>query len=368
MAVPISSEGPLTHDERRHIVSAVINWQARHACTQREIAKQLPTMRENTLCEILKGVYEKKVSPETYDKHLRTLNNWMEVDARRRQGDEPGKPLTNTRVVRMVKTAVNHCRKLATMGYVTGPAGAGKTVTIKTIMDTEPGIYYYLVNGDRLTPNRMIHAIAESFELGRRNRSHLLRGVTFFERVRQHLAGSHFLLVFDDAHKLKITTLELIREIHDACDVPVLMLGEYKLAEKIRDTTNEDAGQLESRFGIKLDIRRDLMMKPDGTAKQDAGPLFTKAQIREIIAGPGLRFDDAAVDYLLTRIANVWGMGGIRSVKFLIALAVRYARKRSNTPDGKPVTVTLNDLYAVARERDKTLLDGAPPLREAASA
>ncbi len=358
VSVPIAREGPLSEDERRRVIEAVETYRRTHALSHKDVARQIEGLKAPSLSEILKGTY--RVGDVTLDAHLRKLNNWMEVDARRRAGQRPGKPLTTTLVVRMVKTAVNLCRQQVTMGYVTGPAGVGKTATIKEIVRSEPGTIYVLANGDIRTRTRLIGHIADLLKVGRSNRSQQWRGVSLFDRVCKVLAGSNRLLVVDDAHKLIIDdnrrpradTLELLRELHDACSIPILFLAVFSLAEEIQATITEDGGQLASRVGVRLDVRR-AQMKPGGDKEKQ---VFTTDQIREIVAGPGLRFSDGAIAYLVD-VANANGRGAIRAIQFLIPLAERAARKRSNVPANRQVTITEQELHFVAGEQDKTLFE-----------
>lgn len=347
MAMPIKAQGPLTQDERDRIVENVKRYQEIHGLTLNDLSKMLGDKRGNTISQLLSGTYN--VSDATLNENLRKLNDAIELDARRRAGRAPDKPLATTHVVKLVKTAVDICRQNCTMGYVTGPAGCGKTATIKEIIKTEPGTVYVMAQREVRSPSKMLGYLANVLGVGRTNRRRNFRGSTLSERIREQLKGSHRLIVVDEAQKLEVDTIELFREIHDYCEVPVLMVGSFDLAELIRSTTTEDGGQLESRFGPRFDVIRSR--RSPGARGREL-PIFTLAQIREILTAPGLRFNDDAMAYLL-RLANENGKGAVRRVRFVVAIAARMARKRG---DG---TVMFDDIEWVVRNNDSTHMDDA---------
>ena len=342
VAIPLPADGPLNDDQRQAIIATLVNYMARYGLNQRDVSLNVRGMSPSTLSSILGGKYE---HPEKIDVHLRNLNAFMEVDARRREGVRAKKPLTTTFVVRLVRTAVDLCIQNASMGYVTGPAGIGKTITLAELERTHPGVIRVNVTGDNAPRRRMERSICMALRIAGRTKRKDLQGLSNFERIVKALRGSHRLLVMDDAHKLPVVTLEMLREIHDECGIGILLIGDVDLAERIHSTTDDDHGQLESRFGIRLDVRQALYNDKTGRSR----PLFSTEEIREIFTVPGLRLVDNAIAYLRI-LVNRYGDGGIRAAEFVVALAARAVRKREKLSSLQRAKVSERDLAMVVQQ------------------
>ena len=342
VAIPLQDDGPLTDDQRQSIVAMLTNYMARFGLNQRDVSLNVRDMSPSTLSSILGGKYD---HPEKIDQHLRNLNNFMEVDARRREGARAKKPLTTTFVVRLVRTAVNLCIENATMGYLTGPAGIGKTATLAEMERSHPGIIRVNVTGDNAPRRRMERSICMAMRIAGRTKRKDLQGLSHFERIVTELKGTHRLLVLDDAHKLPIVTLEMLREIHDECGVGVLLIGDVDLAQRIHSTTDDDHGQLESRFGVRLDVRQALCNDRTGRMR----PLFSAEEIREIFKIPGIRLVGNSIAFLLT-LVNQHGEGAIRAAEHLVYQAARIVRKREKLSSLQRARVTERDLAYVVQQ------------------
>ena len=342
VAIPLPPDGPLDDDQRQAIVATLTNYMARWGLYLRDVSLNVRGMSPSTLSSLLGGKYD---HPEKIDQHLRNLNSYMEVDARRREGARSKKPLTTTFVVRLVRTAVDLCIQNATMGYVTGPGGIGKTATLTELERTHPGVIRVNVTGDNAARRRMERSICVALRIAGRTKNKDFQGLSNFERIVKKLRGTHRLLVLDDAHKLPVVTLEMLREIHDECGIGILLIGDVDLAERIHSTTDDDHGQLESRFGIRLDVRQALYNDKSGRSR----PLFGTEEIREIFTVPGLRLVDNAIAYLRI-LVNRYGDGGIRAAEFVVALAARAVRKREKLSSLQRAKVSERDLAMVVQQ------------------
>ena len=345
MAIPVPNEGTLSQDDCERIVATLNSYAAEHDLTSKDIGRSCK-ISESVVSEIRNGKYEHS----TLEAHLRSLNNWMEVDARRRKTQRRGKPLTDTFVVKLIRSAVDLCRQGPSMGYVTGPAGIGKTVTIKQIAKIDPGAIYVLTNRDNCTHTKMLRHLCNTLKVSSRIRS--LRGMTKFERISSKLSGSHRMLFVDDADKLSDDGIELLREMHDAFGIPILLIGVVSIARRIEESIDEDRGQLSSRFGVKFDVRSANTDHNTGVEEN----IFSTEEIRKILTRPGIRLSNGAVNYLLN-LANSNGRGGIRVCEKLVQKAERVARKKDRADKQQRVTVNEAHLDFVSRTCDVMSFD-----------
>lgn len=178
-------------------------------------------------------------------------------------------PLANvTRLVALIDRAQNRMHGLPGMGCFYGRAGRGKTTagiyTTNTMnvchVEAEP------VGG---TKNLLQMIVTELGERPKKTVPDLLH------QAQEALAISGRTLIIDEAdHILKTTMIETVRAIHDKAGVPVILMGEELLPQRLQQwervhgrmlawveaepATIDDVGHLAKIYAPRLEIAQDL--------------------------------------------------------------------------------------------------------------
>ena len=155
-------------------------------------------------------------------------------------------------------------------------------------------------------------------------------------RIIKALRGTGRLLLIDEAHQLSSEALEFIRDLHDECGVPIVLAGTLKLNDAIADS-DVFSGQLSSRVAIRYDITADL----------NAGngpPLHSTDEIRRMYESDKLRMTNDGRE-LLTRIANLPGLGGLRLCTKLVQVAAAARTDESQPIDARLLLKVLRSLH-----------------------
>lgn len=114
------------------------------------------------------------------------------------------------------------------MASVTGPAGRGKTTAAMRIATMNPDTVYVRFQG-RLSPPALLREVA--FALGAvRPRTQ----ETCFEVIQTELEKRRKLLLLDEADRCGLKYLNILRDLHDVCSVPVVLIGEEPLTSRLR--------------------------------------------------------------------------------------------------------------------------------------
>ena len=113
------------------------------------------------------------------------------------------------------------------MAAVVGRAGRGKTTAAERIFTTNPNTVYVLYHE------------AWSF-------SELLREITFklcgtrprfrqqcFEMIQTEIGNKRRIIMVDEADRMNLKVLNVLRNIHDVCKTPILLIGEEDLRNKL---------------------------------------------------------------------------------------------------------------------------------------
>jgi len=349
VAVQLPEHGELNQDQRQQVLAAVKGHLLRFGLTQEDVANAIGKFSEPTLCQILKGNYKSG----RLDEYVRDLNNWIEQDARRRAGALAKKPLVTTAVVQQVINAAQMCREAGKMGVVMGPTGIGKSATAEELASSIPGTIYLVINEDSYTKQGLLRALCGKMRLSVRRAKGQPSG-SRFAKVCAALGGTHRLVILDDADKLNDKSLELLREIHDATRVPMLLIGVVDIWQRIERSADQDHGQLKRRFTVRIDLLQACQRK-SGRGRRNE-PLFSREQIRQICSPPKVRLVGRATEYLWIE-ANRHGDGGIGRCLDLVFHATRALRKKHQLGAQGAVSISEADLRSIARRIGKTVWD-----------
>ncbi len=289
-------------------------------------------------------------SPNSGRAQVRRLNLWVEQRARQHT-TSLHKKFVPTKVARDQLAVARRLRENATMGLVVGPTGTGKTRCALAIHDKYVGSIYIRIITGYHHPRGLAGALAEKLNVRRRvtlnsEKDHHSQ----LERAIAALRNSNRLLILDEAGKLTTPALELLRDIHDECGLPVLLIATRDLHDRILKNADPDHGQLYSRFDVThyLTEGRDMY---SGKGKA----LYTVDDIKALYNEPPVRLSPDGVQYL-HEVANMLGYGSLRRCEIRLCNGARRARKCQGVGEGEKVTVTADYLpLRCAQDRLLTL-------------
>lgn len=278
------------------------------------------------------------LAPKTRDKLLRALAGFIEEHGRQ---DRAPKNFINTQVFELVLGAARTVKSERMIGIVTGPAGMGKTECARFIAaDTElPGTMLVEVNyGSQYASGLMRAAFNAAREHGR------TRTVVRFDHVVERLKGSGRLLIVDQAHNLHNSALRVIQDLHDAVQIPILLLGTIDIRNRLADANDPLFTQLSSRVGLRIDLPTELLKTgPSGRARQ----WISTEQLRKLLRGGKLKLRSDTLAQLV-RIAN-FDPGYLRRAQYLFRLAGRYARNEQREGRNRAGLITPEHLEEAVR-------------------
>jgi DNA transposition AAA+ family ATPase len=114
------------------------------------------------------------------------------------------------------------------------------------------------------------------------------------------LDGTNKILTIDEAQHLPYKTLEILRDLHDECNVPVVLVGNKEVYSKLLGRGEAAFAQLFSRAAIRTELSTQNIIQKDifelfPTADSRAAKLLHKiAQTRWGIRGAVNTFQNAA--------------------------------------------------------------------------
>lgn len=169
--------------------------------------------------------------------------DFLENEARRRAS---GVSTVNSSEAEQVRQGLEYIRKTSDAGIILAHSGEGKSRGLEYYVKNNPTAIYYPTYswacGKHDAATFMFQVAGQA---GYDNRTK--REVHAVNKLR----GSERLLIVDDAHFLHFTALKWWIDFHQATQMPLALVGTYKLMTFI-----EIDPQIFSRVGIKWEIKR----------------------------------------------------------------------------------------------------------------
>jgi len=304
----------LQENQRTDIIERFFRFIEEYGYTQNAVAREL-NISSTTISDVLR----RKWTGHSGDAHLAKIHNWMELTARRQNIVGKRKFVEHsvaTEILQVAGIVAETCK----MGAVFGPAQIGKSMTLEAIRGDQRFGDPVLIRVDEsmLRPFALCRAIASRFDLS-------VNGTfdTVFRRVVTRLTGTKRMLMFDEVERVHYETLELIRDLHDQTDCPVLLCGKPKIFAKLGLRQIGDFSEVTDQLSSRIIIHRDLTLRTRGKKPQ---PLFSLDDIRKLIHRGDVKLHVApdAVKWLQMR-ASTLGTGGLGRALACFYLACKVA-------------------------------------------
>jgi len=308
----LPSSGPLTDAQVGEVRRLFVKHCNEHGIEFGEIAG-----RTGLSVDAVKAFWQNQAGDQT-DALTRTLNGWMEIDARRRQSKLPRGYVETTIASEVNAVVAAACTDEPAMAAIIAPSGCGKTLVMKAMAARYHG--HYLAALDGYTPRTLAIDIGQL--IGARS-PHTGGAVAILRRVIEALKGTRRPLFIDEAHRLRRDVFSTIRSIHDLAEVPVVLAGTADILDHVNDRA-EGRGQFASRC-LQYNIMEHVMDAdgPRGGPQAATGrPLFTIAEVREYLEGMNVRFDEEGLR-MAWAVACLPNHGCLRTVRRCVLLIQR---------------------------------------------
>ena len=220
----------------------------------------------STLSQILGGSYHTEVSPEKFEEKVRKIDKWLEQElAKEAAPKAPG--FVRTRVAEKIFGAVRWGQKTKSMVLIVGPSGVGKSISLQGCCAETPGSVYVPISTAGRTGRAALDALAAA---ARMTLPHMATAQQF-KHIVTPFRDTGRLIVFDECQKwagrANDEGLHLARDFHDQTGCPVVLAGNGKLANYIRDNHGDGydtIDQVFSRISVWLDLAEELRLDNDG--------------------------------------------------------------------------------------------------------
>ena len=221
------------------------------------------------------------------DRLLRDLNKWTAEGVERAELAEDVR-VVMTCVIQSILSLARAVKATRDVGLAFGGSGIGKTLGSRIVSEELVGTLFVTVTRCSRSPAKLVRAIDAAMRRSRRTR------LVAFEDVVERLKGTGRLVIVDQAHRATMPALEALMDLHDAAELPILLVGTVDVHKRLADDTDPHFGQLSSRVGPRLDLTGAL-----GTLDgEKVRKLVSVADLRKMFAGNKLKLHPDAAKML----------------------------------------------------------------------
>lgn len=271
------------------------------------------------------------------DRVTRGVNQFMETYAQQATAPKT-EGWVETTVAKHMINVIRKCISLRSMAIISSDSGRGKTLTFKAAESVYPGAVYLRVLRGTRTASGFAWQLAQ--DLGIR-KGRTTRELQY--QVIQTLRGTGRVLIIDEAHQLDRNALEFLRDIHDECEIPIVLGG----TRKVGDNTDDDDiffGQFASRVALRYDVNEHVR----GGGPKPSKPIHTIEDVKAIFHSDTIKLTSDGVA-TLHRLANLEGFGGLRLCAQVYRVAAGIAEGKGQSIDAKLLLAVLREMHGKTR-------------------
>jgi len=228
---------------------------------------------------------------KTRDRLARAIVTYLEEDYRHRSA-RLETAFVQTVVAKRLFNLARNVKATRDMGVGYGPAGIGKTACAMALTQELPGTIYIRVTKACRSEAGLLRKIWSALRRTHRQR----RNPPGFDEVADELRGTGRLLILDQAHDLKDPAFRLLMDLHDECELPILLLGTIDVRNKVKADNDPHYGQFSSRVGPRINLLKEFTEATAGRGQQ----WLTIAQIRAMFRTGKLKLSGDAARMLAT--------------------------------------------------------------------
>lgn len=342
-SIKLPSDGPLPENLRAEVRRVVKKHVKKYRLTHAQIGAQI-SASPSTLSEVLSGKY--KGVPDSV---LRKLNAWIDDDERRRSQSRP-LGFYETCIFKSIRdlakiakrNAITERRRIVgsdkpriVMGF--GPPGCGKSLGAEALCAEDPNAICIRIRTGGGTGNGIARAVLDG--AGFRGRPTNISNIDF---MIEKLRYSGRLLIVDEAHKLRESGFEVLRDLADDAGIPIMLLGTDRTRRKVDRARRGMDDYMDDQFSRRVGLVVDLLRGSDGEGGNKR-PFFSLDEVRAIFRDDIVKLSDDGLE-LLCAIANTMGLG-------MLGMAANIYEKAQYAARRRPDNVINADLLWKATER-----------------
>lgn len=274
-----------------------------------------------------------------FDRICRTVNEWMEAFESASEAPRY-EQFVDIRTARLMYQVIRQAHRNRAIGVITGDAGRGKTMTMKYAAEQFPGSVYFRISQFCRTPAAIAKQLAR--KLGLKHGGTL---VNIYTALVEQLAGSERLLLIDEAHQMTHRAREFLRDLHDECEIPLVLGGTRQIEDQVHDP-DLFFGQFGRRVVARYDVNEQVRSAPGDP--EPTRMIHSLEEMRKVFASERVKFTPDGI-VALARIANLEGFGGLGLAKQIVLIAHTVAEREQRAIDGELVLKALHEMHGKAR-------------------
>lgn len=277
-------------------------------------------------------------SPDNYaevgdvQRIARGINAFMETEARRAVAPKVA-GFVETDVAKRMLTLIANVIELRAIGMITSDPGRGKTITMDAAKVNFPGSVLTRVMVGSRSPAGLARQLSSELKIAGPQTA-----LDIQMKLIDKFKGTDRPLLIDEAHHLNPAALDFVRDLHDACGIPIVLAGTSEIEQTM---TKSGLAQFTSRVALRYDVVEHLQDK-----RSRGLPLHTVEEILQMFRSDQVRLTSDGADTLM-KLANLDGMGGFRLVKQVLFLSVK--RSGGKAIDGALIRGVLAKLHGKKR-------------------
>ncbi len=303
----ILPEGELTPEWIERVQGDFKAFRDRHGLTLPQIARSMGEPYTEQVLAKFEFMHRNNTRDlANRDSITRAVNNYIDQYERGQAVPRPN-GFIETRVATRMLAVIAKTIDVQGIGIIFADAGRGKTMTLEAAAQIYRNAILWRVRRTTRTAGGLMRQLASHLAIG--------QGSLFAtqSKIINALTGSDRPLLIDEAHQLQIGAIELLRDLHDECHIPIILAGTAAINDACSDSS-VFFGQMNRRIVARFDVTEEARNS------NRSRPLHTADEIRRMWEGQKLRLTSDGAN-LLTDLANGLGLGGLGIVKQVLLLA-----------------------------------------------
>ena len=284
-------------EEVREVIESVNAFLAEHKDISQEKLAKMAGISGGSLSSFLKCQYGGRA-----ERIAQKLAAVLDTEERRTDAvltvREP--EIVETSIMQKIEFGLQYANDRNDIIVIYGAPGIGKTVTVNKWVRSHTNSLFFTASPNIHSGRDVMEEILEAMNKRQTGRNKLLE-----KTIIQTLSGSNRAIIIDEAHHLLLSALETLRRIHDATNVPLILIGNPKMLDIITEQNKTLTGQFFSR-AVRIGLDAKVPME----------------DVKNVVLQNGVTLDDECLAEL-HKVAT--GVGALRVMTKMFIFAWSHA-------------------------------------------